>query len=125
MSRMPRANTKPEIALRRELHRRGMRFRIQVPLPGRPDIALTKVRVAVFVDGCFWHVCPDHSTAPKNNRDWWRSKLDANVARDRRNDASLRALGWLAVHIWEHEDVAVSAARIERLWRSRLEGQRA
>jgi DNA mismatch endonuclease (patch repair protein) len=125
MSRMPRSDTKPELALRRELHARGLRFRLHAPLPGRPDVALTRVRLAVFVDGCFWHVCPEHATAPKNNRDWWRAKLDANVARDRRNDAALETLGWLAVHVWEHEDVGEAGERIVRLWQSRLEGQRA
>ena len=125
MSRMPRVNTKPELALRRELHARGMRFRIHAPLPGRPDIVLTRARLAIFVDGCFWHACPQHFTVPKSNADWWRAKLEANVARDRRNDSALEALGWAVVHLWEHENILEAGDRIELLWRSRRGGQRA
>jgi DNA mismatch endonuclease (patch repair protein) len=73
----------------------------------------------VFVDGCFWHSCPDHRVFPKNNRDWWRDKLERNVARDREKDAQLDLMGWVVVHVWEHDDPAVAADAIERLWRSR------
>ena|ERR1700677_3218918 len=122
MSAMPTKDTRTEMALRRELHRRGLRFRVQVrTLPGRPDIALTRARIAVFVDGCFWHRCPDHGTAPKNNGEWWAAKLAANVARDRRKDEKLRDLGWLPIHVWEHEGPADAADTIQSLWRSRLE----
>jgi DNA mismatch endonuclease, patch repair protein len=117
MSRMPRKNTGPELALRRELHARGMRFRLHADLPGRPDVVLTRARIAVFVDGCFWHGCPEHGTLPKNNRDWWRDKLEANVARDRRKDDALEVAGWRVVHVWEHEPVDVAADVIESLWR--------
>src|SRR5215203_6032033 len=80
MQRMPRRDTGPELALRRELHRRGLRFRKDYKrIPGRPDIAFTRARLAVFVDGCFWHRCPLHATQPKNNASWWSAKLDANV----------------------------------------------
>src|SRR3954451_16345183 len=73
MSRMPRERTGPEMLLRRELHRRGMRFRVNYrALPGRPDIAFTRARLAVFVDGCFWHLCPLHAVPPKNNGQWWQ-----------------------------------------------------
>src|SRR4051812_21274164 len=99
MSRMPRARSKPEMALRRELHGRGLRFRVNHPaLPGRPDLAFTRVRLAVFVDGCFWHMCPLHSTLPKNNAAWWRDKLSRNVERDREKDDQLKALGWQVMH---------------------------
>jgi DNA mismatch endonuclease (patch repair protein) len=109
------------LALRRELHRRGLRYRVNLGnLPGRPDIALTRAKVAVFVDGCFWHGCPEHAVAPKANADWWRSKLGANVARDRRNDVALRESGWLVVRAWEHENPVVVADGIEALWRDRL-----
>jgi DNA mismatch endonuclease (patch repair protein) len=122
MSAMPTRDTGTEMALRRELHRRGLRFRVQVrTLPGRPDIALTRVRIAVFVDGCFWHRCLDHGTAPKNNGKWWAAKLAANVARDRRKDENLRDLGWLPIHVWEHEDTADAADTIQSLWQSRLQ----
>lgn len=118
---MPRAATGPELALRRELHRRGLRFRVNHPgLPGRPDIAFTRAKVAVFVDGCFWHACPQHGTMPRHNRDWWRAKLDRNVARDRRKDAALGELGWSVLHIWEHESAVSAADRVEAAWRHAL-----
>lgn len=120
MQRMPRASTGPELALRRELHRLGVRFRVNHPgLPGRPDIALTRARIAVFVDGCFWHRCEQHGTLPKNNAEWWLAKLTRNVERDREKDDALAEMGWLAVHVWEHEDPAVAAARVRELWLQR------
>jgi DNA mismatch endonuclease (patch repair protein) len=122
MSAMPTRDTATEMALRRELHKRGLRFRVQArTLPGRPDIAFTRARIAVFVDGCFWHRCPAHGTSPQNNGEWWAAKLDANVARDRRKDEKLRDLGWLPVHVWEHDDPADAADTIHALWRSRLQ----
>jgi len=122
MSAMPTRDTRTEVALRRELHKRGLRFRVQLrTLPGRPDIAFTRARIAVFVDGCFWHRCPIHGTAPKNNRTWWAAKLDANVARDRRKDQNLRDLGWLPIHIWEHEDPVIAADVIEAQRQRRLD----
>ena len=78
MKRMPRRDTGPEVGLRRELHKRGLRFRVHVrSLPGRPDIVFTRARLAVFVDGCFWHGCSEHGTLPKNNREWWRRSSPA------------------------------------------------
>ena len=119
MQKMPRSSTGPEISIRRELHRRGLRFRVNHPrLPGRPDIAFTKARIAVFVDGCFWHSCPEHGVLPKNNREWWQTKLARNVARDREKDAQLYEIGWISVHVWEHEDPIKAASAIENLWRS-------
>ncbi len=120
MARMPRSNSKPEVALRAELHDRGLRFRLRSDLPGRPDIVFTRARIAVFCDGCFWHSCPIHRTWPKNNADWWRTKLEANVERDRRQDASLLQLGWLALRIWEHEPVLEAADKVEAAWRLRV-----
>jgi DNA mismatch endonuclease (patch repair protein) len=120
MRAMPRTDTGIEVALRRELHRIGIRFRKHVSsLPGRPDVALTRARIAIFVDGCFWHRCPAHGTAPKNNGTWWAAKLEENVARDRRKDEKLRDMGWLPVHVWEHEDPAEAAAAIRDLWLER------
>jgi DNA mismatch endonuclease (patch repair protein) len=119
MQQMPRERTTPEMRLRRELHRRGMRFRVNYrELPGRPDIAFTRVRLAVFVDGCFWHMCPLHSTMPKNNAEWWRRKLVRNVERDREKDASLVLLGWRVLHVWEHENPVEAAGRVGALWLS-------
>ena len=112
-------DTAPELALRQELHRRGLRYRVDVPLlgarKGRADILFSKARLAVMVDGCFWHRCPEHGLAPRENGAWWKDKLDANVARDRRTDAQLAALGWQVMRIWEHESSASAADRIEAL----------
>lgn len=121
MKAMPRRDTAIEVALRRELHRLGLRFRVHVrALPGTPDIAFTRAQIAIFVDGCFWHRCPQHGTAPKNNAHWWAAKLDGNVERDRRKDRELEGLGWASVHVWEHDDVAEAAERIRQLWLERL-----
>ena len=120
MQRQPTRHTAPEMALRRALHALGVRYRLHHPgLPGRPDVALPAARIAVFVDGCFWHACPEHGRAPRNNAGWWADKLAANVARDRRKDAALADLGWLAVHVWEHEDPTTAAVGVAALWRSR------
>lgn len=88
-------------------------------LPGRPDIVLSRARIAVQVDGCFWHGCPDHAIAPKSNADWWRSKLEATRQRDERNDRVLTAEGWFVMRVWEHEDPSDAADRIETEWRAR------
>lgn len=121
MSRMPVVGTGPEMALRRVLHRRGLRYRVAPKgLPGKPDIALTRAQIAVFVYGCFWHACEEHGTVPKSNTAWWEAKFAANRERDRRKDRDLVSLGWIPVHVWEHDDVTFAANRIEALWRERL-----
>jgi DNA mismatch endonuclease (patch repair protein) len=84
---------------------------------GRADILFTRAHLVVMVDGCFWHRCPDHGLAPRNNSDWWRQKLDRNVERDRRTDAELVSRGWNVVRVWEHESTAAAADRIEDLVR--------
>lgn len=111
-----RTDTKPELALRQALHRQGYRYRkdYRIDLAGqrvRPDIAFTARRVAVFVDGCFWHCCPRHGTQPANNTWYWQPKLARNVERDRAADEALAAAGWRVVRVWEHEslDSAVAA----------------
>ena len=122
MRRQPRRDTRPEVALRSELWRRGLRFRVDLPTVNprrRADIVFTRARTAVFVDGCFWHRCPIHGSAPKSNVDWWAAKLDANVARDRETDAEMIASGWEIVRVWEHEDPSQAATRIEAVVRSR------
>jgi DNA mismatch endonuclease (patch repair protein) len=111
-----RVDTAPEVALRSELQRRGLRFRkdLLLRLSGgrvRPDVAFTRAKVAVFVDGCFWHVCPDHGQIPKANRDYWKPKLARNVERDRRNDAVLAEEGWKVLRFFEHVP-ATSAADV-------------
>lgn len=118
MSRLGRRDTLPERAIRSELHRRGLRFRVdRAPLPGlrsRADIVFGPARVAVYVDGCFWHSCPEHGTRPKANSDWWERKLDRNQERDRETDHVLREHGWTVIRIWEHEDPAAAADRVEK-----------
>ncbi len=79
----------------------------------RADLVFPRRRVAVYVDGCFWHCCPEHATYPKNNARWWADKLAGNVARDRDTDARLGAAGWLVVRVWEHEDAQVAADRVQ------------
>jgi len=117
MRRTRRRDTEAELRLRAVLYRRGYRYRVdQLILDGsrsRPDIVFRRARLAVFVDGCFWHGCPVHATWPQANANWWRRKLDENLARDRRTDAVLRAAGWLVVRVWEHEDPESAADRVE------------
>jgi len=121
MSRARRRDTAPEVAIRREAHRRGLRYRVDTPVVGlprrRPDMVFTRQRVAVFVDGCFWHSCPVHATVPKSNRDWWVAKLERNVVRDRETDDLLRVLGWTVLRFWEHEDPIAAVDVIERVVR--------
>jgi DNA mismatch endonuclease (patch repair protein) len=118
----PRTGTDPEMALRSELHRRGLRFRKDLPLRVRdrvvrPDIVFTRARLAVFVDGCFWHACPEHGTQPKANTDYWRPKLERNVTRDLAVNAALAAAGWRVLRAWEHEPVSDVARRVQALVR--------
>lgn len=117
MRRNPRRDTGPELALRSELHRRGLRFRKDLPLrlPGRvvrPDVVFTLARLAVFVDGCFWHACPIHGNQPRANTDYWQPKLERNVARDHAVDEALTAAGWQVLRAWEHEPAPEIADRV-------------
>jgi DNA mismatch endonuclease (patch repair protein) len=117
MKSQKRRDTGVELAIRRRLHALGYRYRVdhrlEPSLRVRGDLVFTRRKVVVFVDGCFWHGCPEHSTEPKTNADWWREKLAANRARDERTTAALENLGWEVVRIWEHVplDEAVSAIR--------------
>lgn len=115
-ARLPRRDTSPEMELRRALWQAGLRYRVQYLVPGLPrrriDIAFTRQQVAVQVDGCFWHGCPEHGTRPGRNSEWWRWKIARNQARDRDTDARLAALGWTVIHVWEHEDAARAAQAI-------------
>lgn len=122
-------DTAPELAVRRLVHAQGLRYRVDArPLPGlrrRADLVFSRARVAVFVDGCFWHSCPEHASAPKSNAAWWREKLQQTKDRDGHTDATLAAAGWMVVRIWEHEPPAEAAARVTRAWMSRRDaGQR-
>ena len=104
MARIEGRNTKPEIVLRRALWQRGLRYRLHAPTPvGRPDVVFAGRRVAIFIDGGFWHGCPVHYVRPRSREDFWRSKLAENVERDRRQTLALEELGWRVVRIWEHE----------------------
>jgi DNA mismatch endonuclease (patch repair protein) len=121
MSLQARRDTAPEVELRRELHRRGLRFRVSfrpsVAVRSTADLVFTRAKVAVYVDGCFWHSCPEHGTMPASNRDWWHEKLERNKARDREADEALAAAGWRVVRVWEHETAREAADRIERMLR--------
>ena len=121
MMRQARRDTAPELALRRALHARGVRYRVDFPIPRMPrrraDIVLTKARIAVFVDGCFWHSCPVHATFPAANAAWWREKLARNVERDRETDLHLIALGWVVLRYWEHADMQAAADEVYETWR--------
>jgi DNA mismatch endonuclease (patch repair protein) len=121
---MPRSSTGPELVLRKALHARGVRFRLhRRDLPGTPDIVLPASRIAVFVDGCFWHGCPDHGVIPKNNREWWTAKFEGNAERDARKDKELRQLGWLPVHLWEHLSVGAMVEQVLLLRAARVGGR--
>jgi DNA mismatch endonuclease (patch repair protein) len=115
MSRIRGKDTRPEVAFRSALWSLGLRFRIHFPLTGRPDIVFTRKRLVVFIDGCFWHGCPEHSSTPRTNREFWKLKLEKNVERDIRITETLRAEGWKIVRIWEHEikgDIAGALKRV-------------
>lgn len=119
MQQQRRRDTVPEIALRQALHAAGLRYRVERPvLPGmrrRADVVFGPAKVAVFVDGCFWHMCPEHVTFPKANAEWWREKLERNRARDQDTDQLLHEQGWLPVRVWEHEDMAEAAVRVAEI----------
>lgn len=115
MSRIKRKNTRPEMALRHALWAAGLRYRLQHPVTGKPDIAFPGAKVAVFVDGCFWHGCPEHGTKPATNADFWRRKIAKNQARDVKVTAGLVSDGWHVMRFWEHElkrDLSWVAAEI-------------
>ncbi|GAC1674408.1 MAG: hypothetical protein NVS9B2_23860 [Steroidobacteraceae bacterium] len=127
MSRIRDRDTVPEMLLRKALWKMGLRYRLRQRLPGRPDIAFSSAKLLVFADGCFWHGCPEHYRTPKTRTSYWSPKIDMNIARDRRNDALLRAAGWHVVRLWEHEiesDPEASARRVAEL-ACRLRGARA
>ncbi|MFF3600884.1 very short patch repair endonuclease [Kitasatospora indigofera] len=109
-------DTSPELALRSLVHAEGLRYRVAAkPLPGMrrtADLLFRPTRVAVFVDGCFWHGCPDHFVAPKTNPDYWNEKIDRNVHRDRDTDMKLAKAGWLVLRFWEHQPPAECAALV-------------
>ncbi|MFG2420446.1 very short patch repair endonuclease [Streptomyces sp. NPDC048448] len=122
MSRQASKDTNAELVVRRLLHAAGLRYRVEYPVPGmarrRIDVAFTRAKVAVLIDGCFWHGCPQHATRPKANAEWWRTKLDRNMARDVETTEHLIAQGWTVLRFWEHvpaEEVAATVrAAVDR-----------
>jgi len=117
MARFGRRDTAPELALRRELHRRGRRFfvdrRVSSQCRVRPDLVFPRARIAVFVDGCFWHFCEEHTHLPKANADLWHRKLLANRQRDAQNQAILMTESWRVLRFWEHQDEVAAATLVE------------
>jgi DNA mismatch endonuclease (patch repair protein) len=117
-----RRDTIPELAVRRAAHALGLRYRVDVaPIPAlkrRADLVFTRQKVAVFVDGCFWHCCPDHFAMPRRNTDYWTSKFDGNRRRDLETDLRLREAGWTVLRFWAHEDPDVAAGRIAQCVRA-------
>lgn len=107
-------DTKPELAVRRLLHAAGLRYRVNhLVLPRRTaDIVFTRAKVAVFIDGCFWHGCPAHYQAPSTNRDYWHEKIATNAERDADTTARLLRLGWTVLRFWEHESPADVAGQV-------------
>jgi len=123
MRKVRQRGTKKELEIRSAIHRLGMRFRIQVaPLEGlrrHADIVFRGEKVAIFVDGCFWHGCPLHRTLPKSNTEWWRAKLEENIRRDNDTSARLEGAGWLVLRFWEHEEAGQVAQKIQHSVRER------
>lgn len=122
-----RRDTPAEIELRRCLHRQGFRYTIDArALPSsrrRADLVFRRSRVAVFVDGCFWHSCPFHGSTPKHNASWWKAKLAGNVRRDRDTDHELRSAGWVVVRVWAHEVPARASERVRKVLAARGGGK--
>jgi DNA mismatch endonuclease (patch repair protein) len=116
-------DTKPELALRSAVHARGLRYRVAAkPLTGlrrTADLVFPSAKVAVFLDGCFWHGCPEHHTVAASNATFWADKVAGNRARDRDTDSRLADAGWVSVRVWEHEDPAEAARRVEDVVRTR------
>jgi DNA mismatch endonuclease (patch repair protein) len=122
-SNRPR-DTRPELALRRAVHALGLRYRVSArPLPGlsrTADLAFRRARVAVFMDGCFWHGCPQHHTVASTNAEYWAEKVRRNRERDAETDRLLEESGWLSVRVWEHEDPLEAAMTIRDAVRDRI-----
>jgi len=121
MSMIRSTNTGPEVLLRKALWRLGFRYRLTVSLPGRPDLVFPRFGAVLFIDGCFWHGCPKHLQWPKNNASFWKKKILANRARDKKVTRLLERDGWRVIRVWEHEirhDLNVCVLRVERKLRS-------
>ena len=116
LARVRQKDTAAELRLRRTLHARGLRYRLHIPLLEKPrrvaDIVFRRRKLAIFVDGCFWHGCPQHGTSSKSNADFWRDKIETNKKRDLDTNQRLTAAGWRVLRVWEHEDAEDAADRI-------------
>jgi DNA mismatch endonuclease (patch repair protein) len=120
MSRIRGRDTGPEMALRRQLWKMGFRYRVHYKLPGRPDVVFVSRRIAIFVDGCFWHGCPHHGVRPKTNSLFWAKKIQGTIDRDTRNRELLEHTGWIVMRFWEH-DVEKNLAGIMKKLKKLLE----
>jgi DNA mismatch endonuclease (patch repair protein) len=124
MKRTPRRDTAPELAFRSAIRLQKLRYRLNHKvLPGlrrRADVAFVSARVAVFIDGCFWHGCPTHGTWPKANAVFWRGKIESNKERDKDTDRRLNDAGWLVFRVWEHDDLVAAANVVAELVSSRI-----
>jgi len=127
MSQTKQRDTSAEMKLRRILHAKGLRYRVDKSVLNHPrrraDLVFRKARVAVFVDGCFWHGCPEHGTWPKHNATFWADKIRTNRSRDADTNDRLTAEGWAVVRVWEHEDPENAASQIEQIVRKRIDHQ--
>jgi DNA mismatch endonuclease (patch repair protein) len=103
MSSVRNKNTGLEMKLRRALWKAGLRYRVNFKLPGKPDIVFPKRKLAIFIDGCFWHGCPIHGTSPETNTEFWKTKIKINIERDLRVTSQLKDMGWLVIRVWGHE----------------------
>ncbi|MFJ5229256.1 very short patch repair endonuclease [Kitasatospora sp. NPDC088391] len=129
MSRQSSRDTAQELAVRRLLYAAGLRYRVNARVPGMPrrtvDVLFPGPQVAVFLDGCFWHGCPEHATSPKSNAEWWRTKLDRNVARDHETTEHLTTTGWTVLRFWEHQPAEEIARAVTDTVRARRARSRA
>lgn len=119
MAGVRQTGTDAEMALRQAMHRLGLRYRVDYEVLRKPrrvaDVAFPARRVAVFVDGCFWHGCPEHATWPKQNADFWRQKIEANRQRDADTNDRLRAVGWTVLRFWSHESPSEAARTVAKV----------
>lgn len=116
MSRVTNKDSAAEIAMRSRLFEKGLRYRLHRRTEGvAVDIVFVSARVAVFVDGCFWHGCPKHATYPKSNQDYWLPKLAENRERDQRQSAKLRRAGWRVIRVWEHDCLPPDRRAVKRI----------